>query len=343
VRLSRRAALGLGGCGLLAAASARLALSHTHGSDEIVEIEVEAVPITNFARDRSSGRHLGPLLFRAGLVLTSSWAGFGGLSGLWRSPEGSRLVALNDNAQWLTASIVTRDGRLAGLVETRMAPILGQDGTPLRHGPAYDTEGLAIADGVAYVAIERTHEVRRFAWAEHGVLARGAPISAPAELRSLPANRGLEGVGVAPAGHPLAGAVIAIAEQARPGDDAPTRGWILTGPKTGAFDLVRSHRYDITDITFLASGEALLLERRYSVVEGPACRIRRLAVDAFRPGALVDGTILFEADDRFEIDNMEGIAVHRDPASGETIVTLVSDNNFSPLQRTLLLEFVLAS
>jgi hypothetical protein len=159
----------------------------------------------------------------------------------------------------------------------------------------------------------------------------------------LPANRGLEAVGVAPAGHPLAGAVIAIAEQARPGDDAPTRGWILTGPKAGAFDLVRSHRYDITDITFLASGEALLLERRYSVVEGPACRIRRLAVDAFRPGALVDGTILFEADDRFEIDNMEGIAVHRDPASGETIVTLVSDNNFSPLQRTLLLEFVLAS
>ncbi len=39
-----------------------------------------------------------------------------------------------------------------------------------------------------------------------------------------------------------------------------------------------------------------------------------------------------------QIDNMEGIATHRGP-EGETIVTLCSDNNFSFLQRTLLLQF----
>jgi hypothetical protein len=37
---------------------------------------------------------------------------------------------------------------------------------------------------------------------------------------------------------------------------------------------------------------------------------------------------------------MEGIAVHRSP-SGETIITLVSDDNFSSLQRTLMLQFAL--
>ena len=46
------------------------------------------------------------------------------------------------------------------------------------------------------------------------------------------------------------------------------------------------------------------------------------------------------ADLAYQIDNMEGIAVHRN-AAGETIVTLVSDNNFSVLQRNLLLQFAL--
>lgn len=34
---------------------------------------------------------------------------------------------------------------------------------------------------------------------------------------------------------------------------------------------------------------------------------------------------------------MEGLGVSRDP-HGDTILTLVSDNNFSTLQRTLLLQ-----
>ena len=55
---------------------------------------------------------------------------------------------------------------------------------------------------------------------------------------------------------------------------------------------------------------------------------------------MVDGAQLIYADLGFQIDNMEGIAVHRS-VSGETILTLVSDDNFSPLQRTLLLQFAL--
>jgi hypothetical protein len=335
--------LGVGGCGLLALAGARLAQSQTRGSDEIVEIEIKSAAIDIFARDHSEARPAGPLTFRAGLVLTSDYSGFGSLSGLWRSPEGGRIVGISDEVQWLTASVVTRDGRLSALRDARMAPVLGDNGVPLRRGPAYDTESLAIADGVAFIGIERVHEVRRFAWAESGLAARGVPIPVPPDTKELPGNRGLEAIGVAPAEHPLAGAVVAIAEQARLGENAPTRGWILTGPKPGGFDVVRTDSYDITDLTFLENGEALLLERRYSVADGPACRIRRLAFDAIRPGALVEGEVLFEADRRYEIDNMEGITAHRDPQSGEMIVTIVSDDNFMPNQRTLLLEFALAS
>ena len=55
---------------------------------------------------------------------------------------------------------------------------------------------------------------------------------------------------------------------------------------------------------------------------------------------MLDGEYLLDADLGQEIDNMEGIAVHRD--EGRTILTLISDDNFSFIQRTLLLEFELA-
>ncbi len=44
----------------------------------------------------------------------------------------------------------------------------------------------------------------------------------------------------------------------------------------------------------------------------------------------------------YDIDNMEGLAVHRTDA-GDIILTLISDDNFSPLQRTLLLQFRLVA
>ena len=70
-------------------------------------------------------------------------------------------------------------------------------------------------------------------------------------------------------------------------------------------------------------------------------RIRRIALGEIKPGGTVDGPVLLEADLGYEIDNMEGLSVHRSPA-GETVLTLISDDNFLPFQRTLLLQFTLA-
>jgi hypothetical protein len=86
----------------------------------------------------------------------------------------------------------------------------------------------------------------------------------------------------------------------------------------------------------------LILERSLTRPEGLLVQIRRIPIEDVRPGAVVNGPVLFEADLRFEIDNMEGLAVHN-TAAGEVVLTLVSDDNFSALQRTELLQFTLAS
>jgi hypothetical protein len=90
----------------------------------------------------------------------------------------------------------------------------------------------------------------------------------------------------------------------------------------------------------LPSGDLLLLERKFSLLGGIGIRTRRIALASVAPGAVIDGPSIFNADLGNEIDNMEGIDAHVTP-DGETVLTLISDDNFSMIQRNLLLQFTL--
>ena len=90
----------------------------------------------------------------------------------------------------------------------------------------------------------------------------------------------------------------------------------------------------------LPSGQLLLLERKFSWLGGIGIRIRRIPLASVRPGAVIDGPSIFSADLGNEVDNMEGIDAHVTP-EGDTVLTLVSDDNFSLIQRNLLLQFTL--
>ena len=81
-------------------------------------------------------------------------------------------------------------------------------------------------------------------------------------------------------------------------------------------------------------------DRELAIADRQRPFVRRIPLELITPDALVDGKVLIEADLSYQIDNMEGIAVHRN-AQGETILTLVSDDNFSFIQRNLLLQFAL--
>lgn len=332
MRLTRRAAL----AGL--AATAATPASAEPAETGRIPVSVSARPITSFEPRTPEKTHFGKLAFRSGLVLRASHSRFGGFSGLWRGPNGHDLVAVTDNGLWLTAKVVSRDGRLVGLERAELAPILGSSGRPLQRSRYYDTESLCIADGVAYLGVERTHDVLRFDWAAEGVMARARVVPVPREVKTLPNNRGLEAIGVVPGGQPLAGAIVAIAERSG-SDDEPTQGFILGGRQPGLFRVARHDGFDITDLAFLPDGDLLLLERWYRPLRGVGMRIRRVPAASLKAGALLDGPYLIDADLGQEIDNMEGLAVHLE--QGRTVLTVISDDNFSFLQRTVMLEFVL--
>jgi hypothetical protein len=306
-----------------------------------IPVSISARPIASFAPGNPTKTRFGQLVFRGGLQLSGSHPRFGGFSGLWRSPDGAGIVAITDNGFWLTGKLTRNNqGKLAGLEEAELAPILGASGKPLHRSRYYDTESLAMQGGTAFIGVERAHDILRFDWARHGVEARAQLVPTPPALKRLPSNRGLEALGMLPAGHALAGALIAISERSGR-EDEPTAGFIIGGRQPGTLQVIRRDGYDITDLAFLPGGDMLLLERWYKPLRGVGMRIRRIAGATIRPGAKLDGPILIEADLGQEIDNMEGMAVHQE--NGRTIITLISDDNFSTfLQRTVLLEFELA-
>jgi hypothetical protein len=349
---SRRRFLELAAAGLSAVATPGIARAQTAVQrppkpsvpDEFsvttpVSIEVNARPIPSFdTRDRSRVR-FGSLEYRSGLILTSRFRGFGGLSGLRLDNKGERFIAISDKGSWFTGRIVYKGREMVGLDEVEASPMLGPDDKPITSRGWFDTESIALDGSLVYVGIERVNQLLRFDFAKGFTRSLGEVVPLPPAARKLPFNKGLEALVMVPKGFALAGSLIAISER---GLDAGGNiiGFLVGGKTPGQFGVRRTENFDISDAVLLPSGDLLLLERKFSLLGGVGIRIRRIALASLGPGAVIDGPAIFHADLGDEIDNMEGIDAHV-TAEGDTVLTLVSDDNFSMIQRNLLLQFTL--
>lgn len=299
-------------------------------------IEITATPVTSFDNRDPTRTRFGNLEFRGGLELSSRHPAFGGISALHVEPDGSHYIAATDRGSWLRGRIVYRDGRPVGLADTEVAPILGSDGRPLAARGWYDIESLTERDGILYAGIERVEQIVRFDYRRDGLRARGQPIDVPADFKTFTYNKSIECLAATRQGAMDRGLIV-VTEHSL--DSAGNlRSFILGTDQVTRFGIKRSDEFDVSDCTLLSQDELLLLERRFSPTRGMAIRIRRVRLTDIKEGAVVDGQSMFEADLAYQIDNMEGIAVHRN-STGDAIVTLVSDDNFSIIQRNLLLQF----
>jgi len=310
------------------------------GAERVTAIEVHAQPIAGFDARDPTRRQFGLLEYRGGIVLTSPFKEFGGISAIRVQGDGQRFIAVSDKGWWLRGRLLYDGLRPTGIAEAEMAPVLGADGKPLAARGWFDTESIAEDGDMLYVGIERVNQIVRFNYAKDGLLARGTPIPVPPGVKSLPFNKGLEALVFVPRALPLGGTLIAISERGLD-KDKNSLAFLIGGPSPGNFAIKRSNEYDVSDAALLPGGDLLLLERKFGWTSGLSVRIRKIALTDIRPAAVVDGATLFEVDLGYEIDNMEGLSVHRN-GNGETVLTLISDDNFSVVQRTLLLQFTLA-
>ena len=347
--LTRRRLLG----GLAASAGAGMASlprsaaqDSSRATEDPQPIDIAARPISQFLRSSPNLQRFGSLEFRGGLVLTSPSRDFGGWSGLVMDAGGRSLLAVSDAGSSLTADIVYEGERPARFTNARLGPLLAADGRSLRGKREQDAESVALLDGnlargTLLVGFERVHRIGRFEIRDREV---GAPVGYlrfPPEAKRMQPNQGIEALAVLQAG-PLRGSVVAFAERFTRGSDYHT-GWVWIRGEPHRIQLQDIDGFNITDAAGLPDGGLLVLERYFRWTAGVKMRIRRLAPGEIVPGARLTGRTLLEADSSYEIDNMEGLAVHQG-ARGETVVSLISDDNFNSfLQRTIFLQFALVS
>jgi hypothetical protein len=308
-------------------------------TDGVERLEISTRPIRYFQMGSTETR-FGPLEFVGGLELTSTSRDLGALSSFRFLTPGEDFIGVADTGFWFFGAITRdADGKPAGVENFRMQQMFERSGTISDRKWEVDAEGLAVKDGIATVGFERDHRIARFGIVPDDMKAAIGDLDFLIPERELRQNRGFETVAHA---HPYGqheGGLVIVSEKSldREGNIFAA---IIQGPNKGIFTVRRNGEFDITDGAFLPNGDLLILERSFSMASGVKMRLRRIYGESIAKGAVADGPVLFAADMGYQIDNMEGLDVWT-RADGAEMVSLISDDNHSILQRNLYLEFVL--
>ncbi|MEZ5959232.1 MAG: esterase-like activity of phytase family protein [Hyphomonadaceae bacterium] len=295
--------------------------------DQWRAVNVEVVPV------EAGVETVGRLVYRGGLELRSRNPMFVGISGIEVLEEG-RVVAISDEADWIEARLTFDDrGNLNGFTNVRAAFMRDERGRVLSAKREADSEGLTqLADGRFAVSFERTHLVRIYDLnrdGPFGVAELGPRLDGVAHL---PGNASFEA---------LASLDDVLVTAAEGGERPLTPMWVVPldalEPVPARFGYPLSDGFSITGMDRLPNGDLVALERFYAPVIGGRARITRFAAPSSEGGA-VTVEVLALLEPPFPVDNFEGISAVR-TADGATRIYIVSDNNGSPRQRTLLLAF----
>lgn len=312
---------------------ALLAVLATAGVRTIYPSASQNIGLTPLALDPAhpGTRRVGELIFLNAWELRSDNEDFGGFSALAALPDG-RFVGVSD-AGTLIGFGLTRDDRAD---RPFIAPL------PAAHGPnaTYkdrDSEGIArdTDSDQFWVSYEANHAIRRFSRS----FARTTGIARPREMQDWPSNKGAESI------IRLAdGRFIVISESL---DNVGAHQALLFSgdPVEPGTDIARfAYRppagYRVTDGVQLPDGRLMILNRWVGLPNGFAAKLALVDPAMAKKGKTVSGRVVATLAAPLLIDNMEGIAITRE--GQDTIIWLISDNNFNIFQRTLLMKFRLS-
>ena len=295
---------------------------------EAIDVTANPIPMQNNAAGKTS---VGSLTYAGGLHLVTDDGRFGGFSGLGVSQDGERLVSVSDRGVSLSLRMTyDENGNLSGAHDFDLGTLADRDGTSLRGKRWTDAEAMSPGvDGEIIIAFERDHRIWRY---DPGATTPRV-LRPPEEIQSMPGNDGIEALTLLNDGR-----LLAISEGS-PREDF-TVGWVS---RTGGWDVLTYKTGDgfrATGAATLPGGDVLVLERYYTPRQGVRVRIKRVDHTSIQAGEEVTGSIIAELAPPMNVDNFEGIDVRPGP-DGKPYVYLISDDNFSNDQRTLLMMFKL--
>lgn len=274
-------------------------------------------------------RSLGKLTYLGGLRLGKLEAErIGGLSSLWVDESGTRFATVSDGGFWLEGTIEWSDDYAPESVSIGGAgPLYDPNGTPLRDKATGDAEALVRLDEGWLVSFEHQH--RLLLYPKFTEPAASSPVREP-DFSGMPQNGGVEAMERLDADR-----LLLISEQAR-ADGGGLAAWVSSGSQVEPYRYTGALPLEPTDLAQLPDGRIAILERSYEPGVGNKIRLALLSVDD--AARTIQSTELARMARPLPVDNFEGLASFRTPA-GDTILLMLSDDNFNASQRTLLLAF----
>jgi len=297
---------------------------------------------------------LGLLSFEVGYQLTGVTRHFGGLSGL-EAISDTTLLAIADSG-WMMQITLSDDA--AAPVSCRRAQLQAADGSALSTKAEADAEGLAwLGDGHAAVSFERQHRIETFD--VRPLITASATTSVhrlPEQVRAgvstisfantrLGNNRGLEALAVLPSGALLAGAESpTLLGSPHPVWRIPQTSGLdaaRDAPAGPTFEIATEPGFGLVGFDVTPHGNVVTLERFYTREFGNRIKIGWIPGDvaeAATEKVFVRELGRLSTSDAIPVDNFEGIAAIAG-ADGRTEIWIISDDNFSIAQLTLLYRF----
>lgn len=274
-------------------------------------------------------RRVGRLVFMGGVRLTSPDKAFGGFSSM--TVAGDRFTLLSDGGN-LVRFRLRSDG---AVLDAQFAELPAGPGTGWQKRDR-DSESMAIdpRSGRVWVGFERANAI----WRYDRAFAHGGGGVKPRAMRRWRENGGPETLV-----RLRDGRFIVLAEE-NPKRGRPDRpGLVFAGDPLVHADPAFTFRYrpppgcDPSDATELPDGRLLILNRWWAAPLRFAGVLQVVDRAAIRPGAVVRGTTIARIAAPLTHDNFEGVAATVE--RGRTIVWLVSDDNQSLFEQTLLMKF----
>lgn len=323
----------------LVARGAQSSLTHMPALQGFIKADLTATPIP--LNPHTPGQtSLGEVTYMGGLVLKSSSPFLGGLSAL-RFLDDGRALFVSDRGMWVGLRLIEDEERLTSAEDLSLAPLLDQAAKSLSFDDR-DSESVELFQNKVFVSFERNHRIWWYKMPTEGTLPRG-PGHATREgwsawMESMPTNGGVEAYARKD------NAQVAISEErlhANGGHDARLLR-TCAGCAPIGFGLVREGIYKPTDAFWFVdhAGQKdflFVLYRAFSPFTGVRAKLKLYHPQSIHKGSLIDGETLLTLSSPISVDNMEGLAVVE--RAGRIFFYLVSDDNFSSLQRTLLMKF----